>query len=235
MRQSMMRAGPFFAVAAVFAMAAFPAAHAQQQQRPPAQQPAPRPAPQAQPAAQPAPKPAAAAPAAGPAAGAPLIAPVVAVVDIDRIRESSNASKSVRDQLEKHRGAFQDEISKQENELRNAEQELNKQRTVLSPEAFNQRRLQFEQRVSEVQRQVQARRRQLESAMATSMTEVNRAVVDAVQEVATAHGANLVLPKSQIILVDKAMEVTEEVLVMVNKKLPAVKVTLPAAAAAPAR
>lgn len=229
MRQAIKRAS-LIAIAAI-CLAAIPlAGNAQQQQRPPAQA-----APKQQPAA---PKAApAAAPAAaptGPAPGQPLVAPVIAVVDIDRIRESSNAAKSVRDQLEKHRSTFQDEISKQENDLRNAEQDLNKQRTVLSPEAFNQRRQQFEQRVAEVQRQVQNRRRQLETAMATSMTEVNRAVVDAVQEVATGHGANIVLPKSQIILVDKAMEITDEVLGNVNKKLPSVRVTLPAPTAAPA-
>ena len=224
MRHTMTRAGWLVAAIALGALGAAPGAEAQQQQqqRPAQQQPAPAPRP-AQ--AQPVPAP------SGPAAGQPIIAPIVAVVDIDRIRETSNAAKSVRDQLEKHRNAFQDEISKQENELRNAEQDLNKQRSVLSPEAFNQLRQQFEQRVAEVQRQVQSRRRQLESAMATSMTEVNRAVVDSVQEVATAHGANIVLPKSQIILVDKAMEVTDEVLATVNKKLQAVKVTLPAAAA----
>ena len=207
-------------------MAMPPAALAQQQQQRPAGQPAPaapRPAqPAAQPAAQSVAKP-----------GEPMPGPVVAVVDIDRIRENSTAAKSVRDQLEKHRSTFQDEISKQENELRNAEQDLNKQRSVLSLDAFNQRRQQFEQRVADVQRQVQSRRRQLETAMANSMTEVNKAVVDAVQEVATSHGANLVLPKSQIILVDKAMELTEDVLTMVNKKLPNVRVTLPAPVVAP--
>jgi Skp family chaperone for outer membrane proteins len=205
-----------FAISVLFAMPA--AVQAQQQQQQQRQQPAPKPAPK--PAAQPA-----AAPA--PAPTGPLPAPIIAVVDVDRIRDNSTAAKSVRDQLEKQRQTFQDEISKQENDLRNAEQDLNKQRTVLSPEAFNQRRQQFEQRVAEVQRTVQARRRQLEGAMQTSMSQVNTAVVQSVQDIATARGATLVLPKSQIILVDKAMEVTDEVLAAVNRKLPTVKVTLP--------
>lgn len=229
MRETMRRMGRRLAAVALCVLAAGPlavfpfAADAQQQPPRPQAQPA-RPA-----QAQPAPK-----PAAAPAAAAPMPGPVVAVVDIDRIRENSTAAKSVREQLDKHRSTFQDEISKQENELRNAEQDLNKQRSVLSPDAFNQRRQQFEQRVADVQRQVQSRRRQLETAFQNSMSEVNKAVVDAVQEVAVEHGANLVLPKTYIVMVDKAMELTDEVLALVNKKLPGIKVTLPAPVLAPA-
>ncbi len=214
------RTGLCAVLAISWALVPIEGARAQQQQQ---QQQRQAPAkPPAKPAAQPA-----AQPAAAPAPTGPLPAPIIAVVDVDRIRENSTAAKSVREQLEKQRTTFQDEISKQENDLRNAEQDLNKQRSVLSPEAFNQRRQQFEQRVAEVQRTVQARRRQLEGAMQNSMTQVNTAVVQSVQDIATARGATLVLPKSQIILVDKSMEVTDEVLSLVNRKLPTVKVTLP--------
>jgi outer membrane protein len=171
------------------------------------------------------------APAAAPAAprqpAGPLPAPIIAVVDVDKIRESATAAKSVRDQLTKQQSTYQDDIAKQENDLRNAEQELNKQRTVLSPEAFAQRRQQFEQRVAEFQRQVQARRKQLDDAYKNSMVQVNKVVVDVIQEVATQRGATLMLPRSQIILSAPAMEVTDEVLDQVNRKLPTVRVTLP--------
>ena len=213
-------AGRLMAVAVV-SMAITPMAYAQtqQQQQRPAQQ-------QQRPAAQPAPAPAAA-PAAPRQPAGPLPAPIIAVVDVDKIRESAVAAKSVRDQLTKQQSAYQDEIAKQENDLRNTEQELNKQRTVLSPEAFAQRRQQFEQRVAEFQRSVQARRKQLDDAYKNSMVQVNKVVVDVIQEVAAQRGATLMLPRSQIILSAPAMEVTDEVLSQVNRKLPTVKVTLP--------
>lgn len=189
-------------------------AQAQQQQRP-AQQ-------QTRPAQQPAAQPAAPRQPAG-----PLPTPVIAVVDVEKIRENATAAKSVRDQLVKQQSTYQDDIAKTENDLRNAEQDLNKQRTVLSPEAFNQRRQQFEQRVAEFQRSVQARRKQLDDAYKNSMVQVNKVVVEVIQEVAAARGASLMLPRSQIILSHPAMEVTDEVLDQVNRKLPTVKVTLP--------
>lgn len=204
---------------AVVSMAIAPMAAAQQQPQQQQQRPAQRPAAQpAQPQA---------APAQPRQPAGPLPAPVIAVVDVDKIRESATAAKSVRDQLTKQQSTYQDDIAKQENDLRNAEQELNKQRTVLAPEAFAQRRQQFEQRVAEFQRQVQARRRQLDEAYKNSMVQVNKVVVDVIQEVAVARGATLMLPRSQIILSAPNMEVTDEVLDLVNRKLPTVKVTLP--------
>lgn len=214
-----MRAGGRLIALAVVSMAISPMAIAQTQPQ------QPRPAQQQQrPAAQPAP---AAAPAAPRQPAGPLPAPIIAVVDVDKIRESATAAKSVRDQLTKQQSAYQDDIAKQENDLRNAEQELNKQRTVLSPEAFAQRRQQFEQRVAEFQRSVQARRKQLDDAYKNSMVQVNKVVVDVIQDVAAQRGATLMLPRSQIILSAPAMEVTDEVLDLVNRKLPTVRVTLP--------
>jgi Skp family chaperone for outer membrane proteins len=183
------------------------------------QQPRPAPAKPAAPAATPA-----AAPKQPPG---PLPTPMLAVVDIDRIRQNAVAAKSVRDQLNKFQSTYQDEFAKLENDLRNAGQDLDKQRTVLSPEAFAQRRQQFEQRVAEGQRSAQARKKQLNDAFNNSMLQLDNAIVQVIQDVATARGANLMLPRSQIILSHPSMEVTDEVLDMVNRKLPTVKVTLP--------
>ena len=78
----------------------------------------------------------------------------VAVVDIQRVMRDSAAAKSIQGQIEKMRGSYQQEITKQENELRNAEQELNRQRTLVSPEAFNERRRQFDERDGPAARKV---------------------------------------------------------------------------------
>jgi len=92
----------------------------------------------------------------------------IAVVDIQRIMRDSNATKSITAQIEKQRNAYQQEITKQENDLRNAELELNKQRTIISPEAFAERRRAFEQRVGNLQRDVQNRKRELDKSFSVA-------------------------------------------------------------------
>ena len=160
-------------------------------------------------------------------ASAELPASVVAVVDVQLILQESAASKSIQKQLEAQRETYQNEISKQEDRLRSVEQELNRQRTVLSADDFGQKRREFEQQVADVQRTVQARKRVLDQAFNESMTKVRDAVLQIVTEVAGEQKATLVLAKQQVVLAEKSLDLTSAVLDRLNKKMPSVPVTVP--------
>src|SRR5690606_23378534 len=75
----------------------------------------------------------------------PLPQARIAFIDVQGVLRASEAARTVRDQIEAQRSRYQEEISKQERELRAMEQELVQQRSVLAPDAFQQRRQQFEQ------------------------------------------------------------------------------------------
>ena len=95
------------------------------------------------------------------AADAPKIKPpVTAVIDIQRILKESTAAQTVRTQLEDRRGKLRDEFAKLETELRGAEQELERQRSVLSADAFDEKRQAYERRVADAQRKADSSRRQ---------------------------------------------------------------------------
>jgi outer membrane protein len=158
---------------------------------------------------------------------AELPASVVAVVDVQFILQEAVASKSIQKQLEAQRETYQNEISKQEDRLRAVEQELNRQRSVLSPDDFGQKRREFEQQVADVQRTVQARKRVLDQAFNESMTKVRDTVLQIVTEVAGEQKATLVLAKQQVVLAEKSLDLTSAVLERVNRKLPTVPVTVP--------
>lgn len=158
---------------------------------------------------------------------AELPASVVAVVDVQFILQEAAASKNIQKQLEAQRETYQNEISKQEDRLRAVEQELNRQRSVLSPDDFAQKRREFEQQVADVQRTVQARKRVLDQAFNESMTKVRDTVLQIVTEVAGEQKATLVLAKQQVVLAEKSLDLTSAVLERVNRKLPTVPVTVP--------
>ena len=158
---------------------------------------------------------------------AELPASVVAVVDVQFILQEAAASKSIQKQLEAQRETYQNEISKQEEKLRAAEQELNRERSNLSADAFGQKRREFEQQVADVQRTVQARKRVLDQAFNESMSKVRDTVLQIVTEVAGEQKATLVLAKQQVVLAEKSLDLTPAVLDRVNTKLPMVTVTVP--------
>ncbi|WP_207478811.1 OmpH family outer membrane protein [Arenibaculum pallidiluteum] len=153
--------------------------------------------------------------------------PIILVVDIQAIQQESAAAKAMQKQLDAQREAYQKEIASQEERLRNADQELNKQRPLLSADAFAQKRRDFEQQVVEVQRNVQVRRRAYDQAAQEAMNQIRTAAFEIITNVAGERRANLVLPRQQVLLVEKGLDVTDIVMERLNKKLPTVKVTVP--------
>ena len=157
----------------------------------------------------------------------PLPQARIAFIDVQGVLRASEAARTVRDQIEAQRARYQEEISKQERELRTLEQELVQQRSVLAPDAFQQRRQQFEQRVAEIQRAVQARKRQLDEGYAQAMEQVRVALVEIVADIAKERQATAVLSKSAIVLAEKSIDISEDALNRLNQRLTSVTVKLP--------
>ena len=155
----------------------------------------------------------------------------MAVIDVQAILRNATAVKSVRTQLHKYRQAFQGEIEKEEKEIVNANQELSRQRAILAPAAYNDKRREFERRVADAQRLVQQRKQVLNEILNQAMGEVQKALNEVITEPSEEHNFTLLFRKDQTILVTKELEITGIVLERLNQKLPDVKVRDPVAKA----
>ena len=89
---------------------------------------------------------------------------VIAIVEVQAIMREAKAAQSIQAQVEAKRSEYQAEISAEETRLRDLEQQLARQQSVLSPEAYTKRRREFESDVASVQRIVVDRRRELDQA-----------------------------------------------------------------------
>jgi Skp family chaperone for outer membrane proteins len=165
---------------------------------------------------------------AAPPAMAQKMKPVaVAVIDSQRIGREALAFKDAREQLQKIRAGYQSEVAKEEEKFRAEEQELARQRTVLTGEAFDARRRDFERRVTEVQRHVQERSRQLEQSFNDVRGEVGKVMLVLITDLAKERDFALVIDKAQTAYRADGLDITDEVLKRLDKKLPTIKVTLP--------
>ncbi len=145
-----------------------------------------------------------------------------AAVNIQKIMRDSQAAQSVRTQVEAKRGTFQKEMSELEEQLRVKNQELAKQRTLLSAEAFEEKRKQFRADVGEAQKKVQEKRIALDKAFSETLGQIQAALNEIVAQLAQEKGFNMAIPTSQILYAAPELDVTDEVLVRLNKKLPSV-------------
>lgn len=165
----------------------------------------------------------------GPSPGAParaqqLPATVAAVIDYQEILREAKAARSIREQIEARRRTYQDEISREEERLTGIDQELAKQRSILSAEALAEKRRELEKEVLEVQRLVQERRRELDQASAAALNEVKKVLIEIVTGMAEERGFNLVLPSSEVLFFARRIDLTEEVLAELDRRLPDVQV-----------
>lgn len=163
------------------------------------------------------------------AAGGKVPPAIIAVIDSQRVNREAAALKNARQQLEQFRFNFQSEIAKEEEKLRAEEQEIARQRSVLSPEAFEQRRQAFQAKVIELQKRIQERSQSLEKMLNGVREQVTIQVIEILKGLATERGFNMVLDRAQVqIFIGDSIDITPEVLKRLDQRLPTVKVNLPA-------
>ncbi len=77
--------------------------------------------------------------------------PSIAIVDVEGVMRQSLAVKSARSQIDVIAKDLQQEIAEEEEKLRTAEQNLQQQRALLSPEKYAQERQALQERAAALQ------------------------------------------------------------------------------------
>ena len=147
---------------------------------------------------------------------------VIGVVDVDEIQTEALAAKAVRAQAANYRQTFQQQGATEESALRAAQQAIEQERKTLSPEALAEKARAFDASVAEYQRKELARRRAFEKSFNLAMGKVQQALYEATRQVAMKHGANVILPRGQVLLFDDKMNLTKEIIVLMDKALASV-------------
>ncbi len=149
-------------------------------------------------------------------------APVFAIIDVQRVYRESIAVKSLSRDIEERKGQYQGELRKKEAVLREADQELARQRSILSAEVYAQKRGELEQKVASHQREARKRKRGLEQLFASGMTKVRNELTKIAKEIAEERGLDLILSKATVVIVMPKFEITNEAVNRLNARLPEV-------------
>ena len=150
----------------------------------------------------------------------------IAIIDVKAVMRSSKAARSIRAQIEAQRAIYQKTFSEREKALREEEKALAQQKAILTQEAFQKRLREFKERVAQAQRDVQQHKRVLDQAFGNSMNKVRDVLIEAVAALAKKTEAGVVLFKNQIVIAEKALDISKPALELLDKNLPDVKVEL---------
>jgi len=158
----------------------------------------------------------------------------VLVVDVQALLQNSKAAKMVRGQIEQKRAEYTKDISHQEEVLRGERDALQRQQSTLSPDVLNQKGREFQQKVNDLDRNVQSKRQALEKSNADALTKIQQQMLKIIAEIAKTRKANLVLQRSEIVLFDQAFDVTDQVLQQLDEAMPTLTVEFVAPVPVPA-
>ncbi len=147
----------------------------------------------------------------------------IAVVDVEKVLNDSKAGQSIQKQLAVKREAFQKEFSGRENNLMNAEKTLMEKKKDTSAEEFSKQRKDFEKQLLETRNLFQKRRAALDKGLGDALSELRKNIIQVTADVADEGKYQVVLTRDSVVIIQKEMDITDQVLQRLNKKLPNIK------------
>lgn len=150
----------------------------------------------------------------------------VALVDVEKILSDAKASKSLQGQIKTKREAFQKEFSAKEKELKATETSLISEKEKLSAEEFAKKRKAYEEKILETRKLFQKRRNGLDTGINKAMGELRQAIVEAASKIAEEKKYDIVLTRDSVLLADKALDITPDVLTKLDSLKSDVKLSV---------
>ena len=144
----------------------------------------------------------------------------IGVVDMKKILSQSTAYQSIVEQFEDIRRKHRNTFTKQEDVIRDEESNLLKQKNIISKEAYADKVKQLNQKINELKSKQASDAKKFENDFEKSTNKIQGALVDVLSMIAGKIGLDLVLAKSQVLLVGKEIDITDQAVQELNKVLP---------------
>lgn len=156
----------------------------------------------------------------------PPPSPVIAVVDVQVVLRQAAAAASIRQQIDDYSVEFQGKIDEEKMKLEAESRELQEQRTLLSAEAFAQRRQNLQRDQGDLQEYVKTVRNVLSEAMKQARQTMEAALIEEINAMAEEHGVNLILNRRQALYASAALDLTDVALRRLDARLSEVPIDI---------
>ena len=151
---------------------------------------------------------------------------IVGVVDINYILSESDAAIDADKQIENIGKQIEEEIKNTEQSLIDEQNELIESQPIMAPAAFDEKRKEYENKVQNYNVTRQEKQKSFDRIIAESRNEILDALKPILEEISNDNGITILLPKNSVLLNAENMDITEEALKKLNKKLPSIEVSV---------
>ncbi|MEM7224211.1 MAG: OmpH family outer membrane protein [Pseudomonadota bacterium] len=144
----------------------------------------------------------------------------VAILDVERIYLTASAARALKKDINTRSQPARDALAKRESQLVQENTQLSRQRSVLSQEVYAQKSQDLAQKLAQLERDSRDLRERQEDQLKKGLLEIQVVVKDVVQEIADEKGFDLVLANRVVMLQADTLDITQETLDRLDKKLP---------------
>ena len=150
----------------------------------------------------------------------------IAVIDMQKILNESVAYQGVVEQFENIRRKHRNKMTKLEDEIRDSENNLFKQKNIISKESYAEKVQELSKRINEIKAQKNNDIKRFEVSFEKATNKIQKALIDVLSSIASNMNLDLVMAKSQVLLVGNNIDLTDIAVKELNKVLPKVKLDL---------
>ncbi|MDW2995854.1 MAG: OmpH family outer membrane protein [Alphaproteobacteria bacterium] len=154
----------------------------------------------------------------------------IAVIRMDAIQAQANVLKNLREQKEKYENKLRDDLTSQQKKLEKEKAEIEKSQDVLSQEALQRRVVDYQNKVTKLQRDLTERAQSVEMLYQKALNEIQTKHLDPIIE-------GVIAKKKLSLVIDGRMarmganagdlDITDEVVKALDKKVSKVKMETP--------
>lgn len=148
----------------------------------------------------------------------------IAVVDVQALLNTSKAGKSIQGQIEKQRDTYKGQLSKLEKDLMEDGKKLQDDIANKDTPEFAAKNKAFETKKANYQKQAGEKSQALEKSANGAVLELRKAIIKVVADIADKEHYTIVVTRDNVVIAEKDMDITENVMTQLDKDLPDVKV-----------
>ena len=136
--------------------------------------------------------------------------PKIGVIDIENTLSTTPAGKRANDAFEKTRKAKQAELDKNQQDLKAADADLEKQKAVLKPDVYAQKRQELEKKFVDLQQTYVKLERDLAGERTKLIQDLLKLASPKIEAIAKAEGVNIIVDREAVVWADSAVDLTPQ-------------------------
>ena len=154
----------------------------------------------------------------------------MAVIRMDAIQSEAKALQDLRKQRENYEEKLRDELTKQQKELEKEKEEIEKSQDVLSQDALQRRVIEYQGKVTKLQRDLTERAQSVDAAFQKALVEIQKKHLDPIIEA-------IIAKKNLSLVIDgrfartganvENLDITTDVINALDKKVSTIKMDTP--------